>query len=51
MDTFLHYLYAYLAGFGTCLALTIFWYHGSLKPQFDKLKQEAAAALGKRLGL
>lgn len=50
MDTFLHLLYAYLAGFGTCLVLTIGWYHGSLKPRFDALKQAAEAALAKRLG-
>lgn len=41
--------YWYLAGFGTCLAITIGWYHFGLKPRFDALKELAERKLREKL--
>lgn len=49
MDAFLSHLYAYLAGFGTCLALAIWWFHGNMKPKLDALKQAAADKIKAKL--
>ena len=33
-------MFNFLLGFGCCAALCFGWYHGSLKPKFDEMKQK-----------
>ena len=39
------FFYGFLIGFGSCLALVLGWYHGSLRPRLDALKTMAADSL------
>ena len=40
----------FILGFIAASAVTVWWYHGNLKPKIDGLKKEAAEALRQKLG-
>ena len=39
------FLWGFLAGFGACLAITLAWYHGDLRPRIEELKRMAGEKL------